>query len=51
MKETKPGGLWETIKTVFYALMFTAFWLNVSVPVTISLWKPYCERAAKAGTS
>jgi Kef-type K+ transport system membrane component KefB len=23
----------------FYTLMFTAFWLNVSVPVTISLWK------------
>ncbi|MCB9989529.1 MAG: cation:proton antiporter [Rhodospirillales bacterium] len=26
---------------VFYTLMFTAFWLNVSVPVTISFWKPY----------
>ncbi len=24
---------------VFYTLMFTAFWLNVSVPVTIRLWK------------
>lgn len=23
----------------FYTLMFTAFWLNVSVPITISLWK------------
>ena len=23
----------------FYTLMFTAFWLNVSVPVTINLWK------------
>ena len=33
----------------FYTLMFTAFWLNVSVPITISLWKPYCERAAKPG--
>ncbi len=26
---------------VFYALMFTIFWLNVSVPVTIKLWRPY----------
>ena len=25
----------------FYTLMFTAFWLNVSVPVTITLWKAY----------
>lgn len=25
----------------FYTLMFTAFWLNVSVPVFIKLWKPY----------
>jgi Kef-type K+ transport system membrane component KefB len=25
----------------FYTLMFTAFWLNVSVPISISLWKPY----------
>ncbi len=24
---------------VFYTLMFTAFWLNVSVPVSICLWK------------
>lgn len=24
----------------FYTLMFTAFWLNVSVPIAISLWKP-----------
>lgn len=24
----------------FYTLMFTAFWLNVSVPVTIAWWKP-----------
>ena len=28
----------------FYTLMFTAFWLNVAVPVTIRLWKPYYER-------
>jgi len=25
----------------FYTLMFTAFWLNVAVPVTIAWWKPY----------
>jgi len=25
----------------FYTLMFTAFFLNVSVPVTIAWWKPY----------
>lgn len=25
----------------FYTLMFTAFWLNVSVPLTIRWWKPY----------
>ena len=31
----------------FYTLMFTAFWLNVSVPITISLWKPYCERTPR----
>jgi Kef-type K+ transport system membrane component KefB len=28
----------------FYTLMFTAFWLNIAVPVTITLWKPYCEK-------
>ncbi|MBT5241381.1 MAG: cation:proton antiporter [Rhodospirillaceae bacterium] len=27
----------------FYTLMLTAFWLNVAVPITISLWKPYCK--------
>ena len=26
---------------VFYTLMFTIFWMNVSVPVTIRLWNPY----------
>jgi len=26
---------------VFITLMATAFWLNMSVPVTIALWKPY----------
>ena len=25
----------------FYTLMFTAFWLNVAVPITIKLWKPH----------
>jgi len=25
----------------FYTLMITAFWLNVSVPLTIKYWKPY----------
>jgi Kef-type K+ transport system membrane component KefB len=29
---------------VFYMLMFTTFWLNVSVPITITLWKPYYLR-------
>lgn len=28
----------------FYTLMFTAFWLNVAVPLTIKLWKPIYER-------
>ena len=26
---------------VFYTLMLTIFWLNVAVPVTIRLWRPY----------
>lgn len=25
----------------FYTLMFTAFWLNVAVPLTIKYWRPY----------
>jgi Kef-type K+ transport system membrane component KefB len=29
----------------FYTLMFTAFWLNIAVPVTITLWKPLYDRA------
>jgi Kef-type K+ transport system membrane component KefB len=29
----------------FYTLMFTAFWLNVAVPITLTLWKPYYDRA------
>ncbi len=27
----------------FYTLMFTAFWLNVAVPITIAWWKPYYQ--------
>ncbi len=27
----------------FYTLMFAAFWLNFSVPVSIKLWKPYLK--------
>ena len=27
----------------FYTLMFTVFWLNVAVPVSIRLWKPYYQ--------
>ena len=26
---------------VFYTLMFTIFWLNIAVPVTIRFWRPY----------
>ena len=26
---------------VFYTLMFTIFWLNVSVPLAIKFWRPY----------
>jgi len=29
----------------FYTLMFTAFWLNVAVPITLTLWRPYYDRA------
>lgn len=28
----------------FYTLMFTAFWLNVTVPISISMWKSYMDR-------
>ncbi len=28
----------------FYTLMFTAFWLNVAVPVTIRWWKPHYQK-------
>jgi hypothetical protein len=30
----------------FYTLVFAIFWLNVAVPVTLTLWKPYYEKAA-----
>ena len=30
---------------VFYTLMITIFWLNVSVPVTIRFWRPYYSGA------
>ena len=29
----------------FYTLMFATFWLNVSVPVSLTLWKPFYDRA------
>ena len=28
----------------FYTLMLTAFWLNIAVPITITLWKPVYQR-------
>ena len=31
----------------FYTLMFTAFWLNVSVPIAIKLWKPIYLRHSR----
>lgn len=33
----------------FYTLMFTAFWLNVAVPVTIALWRRRCMPAPVPG--
>jgi Kef-type K+ transport system membrane component KefB len=33
---------------VFYMLMFATFWLNVAVPVTLTLWKPVYDRAEAA---
>ncbi len=30
----------------FYTLMVTAFFLNILVPITITLWKPYYDKAA-----
>ena len=35
----------------FYMLMFTAFWLNVAVPITITLWKPYYLKGEAAEQS
>ena len=35
-------------REAFYTLMFAAFWLNVAVPVTIRLWRPYYERSREA---
>jgi len=36
----------------FYTLMFTSFWLNLGVPLTIRWWKPYYLRLSKtAGES
>lgn len=32
----------------FYTLMLMAFWLNVAVPVTITLWKPRHDQAQGA---
>ena len=32
---------------MFYTLMFTAFWLNVSVPLTIRWWKPHFLKASR----
>ncbi len=32
----------------FYTLMITAFWLNVAVPITIKLWKPYYQKELDA---
>lgn len=32
----------------FYTLMITAFFLNIAVPITISWWRPYYERAEGA---
>ena len=31
----------------FYTLMFSAFWLNVAVPITLTLWKPQYDRAVQ----
>lgn len=33
----------------FYTLMFTAFWLNVLVPLTIGFWKPRISARAEPG--
>jgi Kef-type K+ transport system membrane component KefB len=33
-------------REAFFTLMITAFFLNILVPITITLWKPYYLRAA-----
>ena len=30
-------------KEAFYTLMFTAFWLNITLPLTIRFLKPYYQ--------
>jgi hypothetical protein len=35
----------------FYTLMATAFGLNVAVPICITWWKPYYDRAQQSGES
>ena len=35
----------------FYTLMCTAFCLNVAVPISISLWKPYCITTVDGGAT
>jgi len=30
-------------REAFYTLMFSAFWLNIAVPLTIRAWKPYYQ--------
>ena len=32
----------------FYTLMFTAFWLNVSVPILIRLWRSAYQRECES---
>ena len=34
----------------FYTLMLTAFFLNIAVPVTIALWRPYCIKSDQEPT-
>lgn len=33
----------------FYTLMLTAFFLNIAVPITITLWRPYCQDGEVGG--
>lgn len=35
----------------FYTLMLTAFWLNIAVPLTIKLWKPYYVKSLTQANS